>query len=738
MKKIIILGFILAFGVLSLYCQRVGQIDSIIHNREALKWTYRGSIQGFDNRLFVNNMFHISEYTIMENGNIEEIYSYRTGTSYTFLLIDDDVLYSFYFLNDKYHMVLFDLNTIPMSYQNSFEIPILSPNTRFVPLVMDDLIIIPSFHDEMVITFDKTEHNFEFFFEDFYPSAVHNSYFLTTNSIQGSPDILVMFHDFSLADEENPFGILSHNLRVELDTYRRFMFYKVENDFLSLFFEGFLVIYNISDMNNITKFLSYAHTDFSKPIPEFWDAIFYSDLLISTHGKGITIFDISDTNNIYDIYDNAPPYFSGDHDLTYLYNDQLFVNGNSSFQIYDLKEYITFVSTIGISSFDIFSSNCDYLMINYYSSPMMSIKSFWEENSEFINIDTGLSSGTVVASFKVIEDQLYVLSLGNGFTYFSIYDLNSSDLLYRYQLPSNISNMRVLKDHIIFKEGAIADYARQFVYEYSDFNLIYIGDFVGILGEVTTFEPDDYFIVNLGNRIEFRASFNPLIELHSESNMSSGMYDLVQVDRNTLSYRAANRVYFYTYDEGFTNFQRISTMYYSSSYRLQFYDGYMSVNTIDNSSITNFYSIENGIPKHIGEVDLFCYVSSGWISNDLGQMAILTGSAYHIYDINFVVPESDITLVHDGSRLLGNYPNPFNPTTEIAFYVESKEHVKIDVFNIRGQKIRSLVNEFYSAGSHKVLWNGFDDNGNSVASGVYLYRMLVGDYTDTRRMVLMK
>ena len=64
--------------------------------------------------------------------------------------------------------------------------------------------------------------------------------------------------------------------------------------------------------------------------------------------------------------------------------------------------------------------------------------------------------------------------------------------------------------------------------------------------------------------------------------------------------------------------------------------------------------------------------------------------------------------------------------------------VVIDIYNIRGQKVKSLVKEYYSAGSHNVVWNGVDDNNRQVSSGVYFYRMQTAGFADTRRMVLLK
>jgi len=101
--------------------------------------------------------------------------------------------------------------------------------------------------------------------------------------------------------------------------------------------------------------------------------------------------------------------------------------------------------------------------------------------------------------------------------------------------------------------------------------------------------------------------------------------------------------------------------------------------------------------------------------------------------------EGDQTLsIPAATALKGNYPNPFNPSTSIAFDMARDGQVTIDVFNIKGQKVKTLVNEFFGVGSHKVVWNGDDLNGRTVGSGVYFYRMTTNGYSKTQKMLLMK
>ncbi|MCL1826798.1 MAG: T9SS type A sorting domain-containing protein, partial [Candidatus Cloacimonetes bacterium] len=87
---------------------------------------------------------------------------------------------------------------------------------------------------------------------------------------------------------------------------------------------------------------------------------------------------------------------------------------------------------------------------------------------------------------------------------------------------------------------------------------------------------------------------------------------------------------------------------------------------------------------------------------------------------------------------VSNYPNPFNPETVIAYAIPRDSNVKIDVYNIKGQRVKRLVNELHTSGHHSVVWTGFDDAGNSVSSGLYFYRVQTDDSVVTKKMILMK
>ncbi|OQY39123.1 MAG: hypothetical protein B6226_02515 [Candidatus Cloacimonetes bacterium 4572_65] len=88
--------------------------------------------------------------------------------------------------------------------------------------------------------------------------------------------------------------------------------------------------------------------------------------------------------------------------------------------------------------------------------------------------------------------------------------------------------------------------------------------------------------------------------------------------------------------------------------------------------------------------------------------------------------------------LNSNYPNPFNPETNISYSVAKSGKVSIRVYNLKGQLVKTLVNREQQSGNHNVIWHGTNEQNNTVASGVYFFRMVTEEYTKTNKGILLK
>jgi hypothetical protein len=116
-----------------------------------------------------------------------------------------------------------------------------------------------------------------------------------------------------------------------------------------------------------------------------------------------------------------------------------------------------------------------------------------------------------------------------------------------------------------------------------------------------------------------------------------------------------------------------------------------------------------------------------------------------VHAVNVIPPSVDVDLPR-AFMLSQNYPNPFNPRTKITYRVsadpaggdEEGIDVRIDVFDIHGRRVKTLVDRKMEPGSHTTMWDGRNERGVAVSSGSYLYRIKAGEATFTRKMLLLK
>jgi len=95
-------------------------------------------------------------------------------------------------------------------------------------------------------------------------------------------------------------------------------------------------------------------------------------------------------------------------------------------------------------------------------------------------------------------------------------------------------------------------------------------------------------------------------------------------------------------------------------------------------------------------------------------------------------------VVPDSYSLSQNYPNPFNPSTVIKFGMPATGQARIEIFNVLGASVAVVFDGQAIAGEHQVVWDGRTTDGNPTASGVYFYRLTADNYTETRKMMLLK
>jgi len=143
-------------------------------------------------------------------------------------------------------------------------------------------------------------------------------------------------------------------------------------------------------------------------------------------------------------------------------------------------------------------------------------------------------------------------------------------------------------------------------------------------------------------------------------------------------------------------------------------------------NITETSYLDENVPTGNYTYNITAVYDGGWES-EFSEPAIIN----HTDAANNLIPTA--------TELVGNFPNPFNPVTNISFSMEFTGHVTLEIYNIRGEKVKTLVNEELEPGYYSKLWNGKSDNDKSAASGIYFYKMKAGvRYSSTRKMILLK
>lgn len=153
-------------------------------------------------------------------------------------------------------------------------------------------------------------------------------------------------------------------------------------------------------------------------------------------------------------------------------------------------------------------------------------------------------------------------------------------------------------------------------------------------------------------------------------------------------------------------------------------DDGMETGTQINYTYTDFETYSNMVYYYWLES-----VSLDGISNFYGPLTVTIGDP---------TQEPNPPTIPMVTKLLNAYPNPFNPNTNIRYSLKDAGKVKIDIYNMKGQVINSLTAEHDSPGFYQIAWDGCDANGKPVSSGIYMYKMMSGNYISAKKMILAK
>ena len=132
-------------------------------------------------------------------------------------------------------------------------------------------------------------------------------------------------------------------------------------------------------------------------------------------------------------------------------------------------------------------------------------------------------------------------------------------------------------------------------------------------------------------------------------------------------------------------------------------------------------------------------------NQDLDTMYIHTANSNNFYRLSEIesIEFDDELSVDDFKKLssfslMQNYPNPFNPITTIRFEINHSDHASVEIFDLKGRLIKTLLNKYMVAGQHTIKWDRTQKNGKNATSGIYFYRLSVDGIFQTKKMIILK
>ena len=745
MKKVI---FIISIFLLitNVHAQVIDRLTFVDEGNMLFEWgSYQSSINRYENRLIVQAGGKIEEFIILSDGTLERIGFHENRNGNLFGIIDNDRFYNMGLLQNGYVFIeVFDLMQTPMR--------------RITGIIGDELSIIPSFflseHHMIVTNFWEqraTLINRKTFEIDGYIRGLHylkgknNSMLFVTEYIGTTTAINVS--EMEYIDNEY---VLTEITSIKLEnTLARFLTF--QDNIMIVKADERCIIMDITDIHNPIELYNIPTNDI------VMDAILTDDkIFISLANGSLVVYDRDGQGGFTQSF-----YESGLHSwqLTwvnnmYLHGQFLYINNGLGLRVYDVNNNFEEVFSHGVLDFStllqIYRPNDFYIVKHWFENDLeidrIRIYSLIE-NRLLKSFEVDFELGIV--GINIIDDYVYVVyrafgSKNSNGSFVGVYQKSEMELHHLNTVfisSSSVSNP-FIHDDLIYMRFSHPD--RVEVYRVNGQEVNRVHSFNGRITFPIQPQSSDV-ILNWNNRsVHFRDINNPSDIIFSATlrqgtdfvyALSDNIFTVHQIQR-TSDIDSWMDMYEFCINGRYIRF----LTRYIGRYEPINHGVLLSFSHFTGNS--TFYSVINGSLTQIGYLEGERNVQETNFYKESKKLIQIAGSGIWVYsvDFNVIVSEDDEVVPVAQTGLLSNFPNPFNPSTTIRFEVEGSRFVNIEVFNIRGQRVRTLLDGSleFGAGRHSVEWDGTDDGGRSVGSGVYLYRMTAGEYSATKRMVLMK
>jgi len=751
--KSILIFMIKFFLISSIFSIQIEKITDISNGEILFEYDlYRGFLTGIENRLFAQNGFKLEEFLISDDGNLNRISMFENKNSQTAVpLIHEDRLYILRnerFLNTgkvRYVFRVFDISNQPMT-----EIPNInfSWDSHSIPNIygFDDYILFTYVYDfiwehgHQIPVFETLKICKETWVVLEHLDSFANTHTRNFNSVfsfitdYDHTNLNLTFYELVDFQFEHISDLLIpyHSSPVEI---------YFDETYFTIIYQFNVTIIDVSDITNP----QIIH-DIPMPFDDFHlvNAIYTGEHLLTSDSVGrFRVFSLDD----YSLVSIKPLASTTAHRNLYFYEPFVFHQNGLYLNAYDSRtaefdrvlaygQYNFYVNyTLSFQPDDLYYLKLCYDTFSYEIYSVLKNELIANVQHEELGIEE-------VATFHISNDRLYAFKWRqDGGSFFEIHRLENTyaTLIQRVSMPG--LNNFIISNNTAFLTLASGTVS---VYDLFEDSFTYLGSFSGNIQNSFGDKPPGFIINNLNNEIIFRDADDYTNVIFQKT---------VPENRGQVRYYDDN--YLLVSDGDFTNpiqrmmkfdienedIQQIHQFDMSDEANYKNFNKVISNDAWYRRDISEYFSIINDQVVKIGEMDnKDRVVYQSVFYPEQNKMVLINLSGIWVYDIEFkeYVSGDDIVILPLRNELLSNYPNPFNPETTISYILQADTHVSINIYNIRGQKVKSLVNEFKTSGNHQVMWNGTDDKGLPASSGIYFYRMHAKEFMQAKKMILIK
>jgi len=503
-----------------------------------------------------------------------------------------------------------------------------------------------------------------------------------------------------------------------------------------LCFSTGLVVIDYSDIQNPAIFGSITQ-QFG-----FRTALLVDGYLFTFQNDNLSVFEVSAQGNFSLIHTDTTPSFANWRNLAYV-EPYLYVNAGENLRVYNIN-----------NNFEV-----EYTYGNFYSTmPYLSVSEddlYYMANDRFSNTQRiysvldhllicTLNMPDVISSMndkiRLVGDRLYWMSWrGSGNTFY-IYQINNQQatLVNQINLGLNRGVSDVIGNKVFIYETSPIE--KIDVYELINDNIGLVSSFEGNIQYSRYVSHPTQYIINNNNNNSFyirdiNNSYSVLFEGPPNSIDNELIFHLNDGNFVTISY-VSGRSRVHSFDVNSGEYNMLGNL---NSAQSNTSNGVLTLNG-NYGEYSYYYSIIDSQVTLVGSESFNRTVMYTYFYPARNKMVQVAASGIWVYDFEYTVASSDADVVKppQNTLLLHNYPNPFNPVTTIDFTLYKGSDISIDIYNVKGQRVRSLVKGYFTKGNHQIIWDGADDDCSSVSSGVYFYRLQAGDVIEIRKMLLMK